>query len=412
MPRKAARTARLLLGAALLLALTQWRVTEARAADAPAPLRIGVLTDMSSSFADFSGPGSVEAVRMAVEDYGGKVLGRPIEVLVGDHQNKADIGSSIASQWYDQQQVQAIFDVPNSGVALAVQDVTRRHNKVLMISSAGTSDLTGKACSPNGIAWVYDTYALAAGTGSYLARHGGNTWYFVTLDYAFGWSLERDVTQVITPLGAKVLGDSRHPLNTPDLSSFLLKAQASGAQVIALANAGTDLVNSVKQAAEFHVTTGGKTLAGLIVYISDVNSIGLQLAQGLILTSPFYWDSDEPTRAFARRFFARTGKMPTMAHAGNYTAVLHYLKAVAAAGTDEAGPVLQKIKSMPIDDFMIHDGHIREDGRVMRDMFVFRVKTPSESRAPWDYYDQIERVPAEQAARPLEQSECPLLAHK
>ena len=404
-----AACARILLIAALLLGAlpsTVW------ADDAPSPFRIGVLTDMSSSFADFSGPGSVAAVQMAVEDFGGRVLGRPIEVLTGDHQNKADIGAAIANRWYDQEGVNAIFDVPNSGVALAVQDITRRKNKVVMISSAGTSDLTGKACSPNGIAWVYDTYALAAGTGSYLARHGGDTWFFITLDYTFGWALQRDVTQIITPLGARVLGQALHPLNISDLSSFLLQAQASGAKVIALANAGTDAVNSVKQAAEFHVVQDGHTLAGLIIYISDVHAIGLPLAQGLILTSPFYWDTNDQTRAFAKRFFARTGKMPTMAHAGNYTAVMHYLRAVAAAGTADAGLVMKRMRDTPINDFMVHDGHIREDGRVMRDMSVFRVKRPEDSHYPWDYYEFVQTIPAEQAARPLSQSECSMLDAK
>ena len=372
-------------------------------------VKIGVLTDMSSLYADLAGPGSVIAAKMAVADFGGKVAGKPIEIISADHLNKPDVGAGIARQWIDQDHVDAIVDVPTSSVALAVQDVTKEKGKIFLMSGPASSDLTGKACSPTGVHWTYDTYALAHGTGGALVKQGGDTWFFITADYAFGQALERDTTAVVTQAGGKVLGGVRVPLNSPDFSSFLLQAQTSKAKVIGLANAGGDTVNSIKQAAEFGITAGGQKLAGLLVFISDVNSLGLQTAQGLVLTESFYWDQNEETRAWTKRFMAESKKVPTMVQAGVYGEVTHYLKAIEAAKTDDAKAVMAKMREMPINDFMTKNGKLREDGRVMRDMYLFQVKAPSESKYPFDYYKQLAVIPAEQAFRPLSESECPLV---
>jgi branched-chain amino acid transport system substrate-binding protein len=372
-------------------------------------VKIGVLTDMSSLYSDLAGQGSVIAAQMAVKDFGGKVAGKPIEVISADHLNKPDVGSNIARQWIDQDHVDAIVDVPTSSVALAVQEVTKEKGKIFLISGAASSDLTGKACSPTSVHWTYDTYALAHGTGGALVKQGGDTWFFITADYAFGQALERDTAAVVTQNGGKVLGSVRAPLNTADFSSFLLQAQSSKAKVIGLANAGGDTVNSIKQAAEFGITAGGQKLAGLLVFISDVNSLGLQTAQGLVLTESFYWDQSDDTRAWSKRFVAEAKKVPTMVQAGVYGAVTHYLKAIEAAKTDEAKAVMAKMRETPINDFMTKNGKLREDGRVVRDMYLFEVKAPSESKYPFDYYKQLAVVPAEQAFRPLSESECPLV---
>jgi branched-chain amino acid transport system substrate-binding protein len=372
-------------------------------------VKIGVLSDMSSLYSDIGGKGSVIAAQMAVKDFGGKVAGKTIEVISADHLNKPDVGSAIARQWIDQDKVDAIVDVPTSSVALAVQDVTKEKGKVFLMSGPASSDLTGKACSPTGVHWTYDTYALAHGTGGALVKQGGDTWFFLTADYAFGHALENDTTAVVKAAGGNVLGSVNVPLNNADFSSFLLQAQASKAKVIGLANAGGDTVNSIKQASEFGIVSGGQRLAGLLVFVSDVNSLGLQTAQGLVLTEAFYWDQNDETRAWSKRFTAESGKVPTMVQAGVYGAVTHYLKAIEAAKSDDGKTVVAKMRDIPINDFMTKNGKLREDGRVMRDMYLFQVKTPAESKYQYDYYKQLATIPAEQAYRPLSESACPLV---
>jgi branched-chain amino acid transport system substrate-binding protein len=372
-------------------------------------IKLGVMSDMSSLYSDIGGKGSVVAAEMAVKDFGGKVAGHQIEVISADHLNKPDVGKSIATQWLDQDHVDAIVDVPTSSVALAVQDVTKEKGKVFLISGAASSDLTGKACSPTAVHWTYDTYALAHGTGGALVKQGGDTWFFLTADYAFGHALERDTAAVVTQSGGKVLGVVRAPINSADFSSFLLQAQTSKAKIIGLANAGGDTINSIKQASEFGIVEGGQRLAGLLVFISDVNSLGLKTAQGLVLTEAFYWDQNEETRAWAKRFTDQTKKVPTMIQAGVYGEVTHYLKAIEAAKTDDAKAVMAKMRELPINDFMTKNGKLREDGRVMRDMYLFQVKAPLDSKYPFDYYKQLAVIPAEQAFRPLSETECPFL---
>jgi branched-chain amino acid transport system substrate-binding protein len=372
-------------------------------------VKLGVLTDMSSLYADLGGPGSVLAAQMAVKDFGGTVAGKKIEVISADHQNKPDVGVAIARQWYDSDHVDAIFDVPTSSVALAVEDVAREKNKVLMISGAASSDITGKSCAATAVHWTYDTYALAHGTGNALVKQGGDTWFFITADYAFGHALQRDTTAVVEAAGGKVLGSVNVPLNNADFSSFLLQAQQSKAKIIGLANAGGDTTNAIKQAAEFGIVEGGQKLAGLLVFISDVNSLGLKTAQGLVLTSAFYWDQNDETRAWSKRFIAETKKPPTMVQAGVYGAVMHYLKAIAVAKTDDGPKVVAQMREMPINDFMTKNGTLRADGRVMRDVYLFQVKTPAESKYQFDYYTQLATIPADQAFRPLSESECPLV---
>jgi len=372
-------------------------------------VKIGVLSDMSSLYSDIAGPGSVVAAQMAVKDFGGKVAGKPIEIISADHLNKADVGSAIARQWFDQDHVDVIVDVPTSSIALSVQDIAKEKGKVFLISGAASSDLTGKACSPTGVHWTYDTYALAHGTGGALVKQGGDSWFFLTADYAFGHALENDTSAVVKAAGGKVFGAVNVPLNNADFSSFLLQAQASKAKVIGLANAGGDTINSIKQAAEFGIVAGGQRLAGLLVFISDVNSLGLAAAQGLVLTESFYWDQNDETRAWAKRFIAERGKVPSMVQAGVYGAVTHYLKAIEAAKTDEGKAVVGKMRELPINDFMTKNGRLREDGRVERDMYLFQVKTPGESKYPYDYYKQLATIPAAEAFRPLSESACPLV---
>jgi branched-chain amino acid transport system substrate-binding protein len=370
-------------------------------------VKIGVLSDMSSLYADIGGPGSAAAAQLAVKDFGGKVGGKAIEIVQADHQNKPDVGSSIVRQWIDNEGVDVIVDVPTSSVALAVQQVTKDKGKVFLISGAASSDLTGKSCSPTGVHWTYDTYALAKGTGSALVKQGGDSWFFLTADYAFGHALERDTADVVKNAGGKVLGQVRHPLNTSDFSSFLLQAQASKAKIIGLANAGGDTINSIKQAAEFGIVAGGQRLAGLLVFITDVHSLGLKTANGLVMTEAFYWDQNDETRAFSKKFEAVMNKKPSMVQAGVYGAVTHYLKAIDAAKTDDGKKVVDQMKATPVNDFMSKNVKVREDGRVMRDMYLFQVKKPEESKGAWDYYKQLAVIPAEEAYRPLKDGNCP-----
>jgi len=381
------------------------------AAQAQTPVKIGVLSDMSSLYTDLAGAGSVVAAKMAVEDSGVEKRGYKVEIISADHQNKPDVGSQIARQWYDIEGVDVIVDTPNSGVALAVNQITRDKNKVFLVSGAATSDLTGKACSPNTIHWTYDTWMLAHGTGSAIVKQGGDTWFFITADYAFGHALERDTGDVVKAAGGKVLGDVKVPLNTQDFSSYLLQAQASKAKIIGLANAGGDTTNSIKQAAEFGIVRGGQKLAGLLVFLTDIHALGLQTAQGLIFTETFYWDLNDQTRAFSKRFTERDkGIHPTMVHAGVYSAVLHYLKAVEALkGAKDGAKVVAKMKETPTDDPLFGKGMVRVDGRKIHPAYLVEVKKPSESKAPWDYYKVLATIPADQAFRPLSEGGCPLV---
>ena len=373
-------------------------------------VKAGVLNDRSGVYADLSGEGSVIAARMAVEDFKAAEKGIKVDIVSADHQNKPDVGSTIARQWYDQDGVDLILDVPTSSVALAVSQITKDKNKILINSGAGTSDLTGKACSPNTIHWTYDTYALGQGTGGAMVKAGGDTWFFVTADYAFGHALERDTAAVVQKSGGKVLGQVRTPFPGTDFSSFLLQAQASKAKVIGLANAGGDLINSVKQASEFGITQGGQKLAGLLTFITEVNALGLQAAQGLVLTESFYWDKDDQTRAWSERFAKLNGgKKPTMVHAGVYSGMLHYLKAGEATKSTDATAVVAKMKDTPTDDPLFGKGSVRADGRKLHDMYLYEVKKPAESKGPWDYYKLISTIPADQAFRPVTEGDCPLV---
>jgi branched-chain amino acid transport system substrate-binding protein len=373
-------------------------------------IKIGVMNDMSSLYADIGGPGSVTAARMAVEDYGAAKKGLKVEIVSADHQNKPDVGSTIARQWYDVEGVDVIVDVPTSSVALAVNQVTRDKAKAFLITGAASSDLTGKACSPNSIHWLYDTWMLANGTGSAIVKTGGDSWFFLTADYAFGHALERDTAEVVKKNGGKVLGQVRHPLNTQDFSSFLLQAQSSKAKIIGLANAGGDTINSIKQAAEFGIVKAGQNLAGLLVFITDVHGLGLNTAQGLILTEAWYWDLNDSTRAWAKRFASRNGgKYPSMNHAGVYSAVLHYLKSVEALKNDDGTKVIAHMKKTPTDDALFGKGRIRADGRKLHDVYLFEVKKPAESKGPYDYYKTRATIPADQAFRPEKDGGCSLV---
>jgi branched-chain amino acid transport system substrate-binding protein len=383
----------------------------AGAAQAQVSVKLGVLNDMSGLYADISGPGSVVAARMAVEDFKAADKGIKAEIVSADHQNKPDNGSSIARKWYDQEGVDLILDVPTSSVSLAVAEVTREKNKVLMVSAGGTSDLTGSKCTPNNVHWTFDTWALANGTGSAMTKRGGDTWFFLTADYAFGAALERDTTEAVQKAGGKVLGSVKHPLSASDFSSFLLQAQGSKAKVIALANAGGDTTNAIKQASEFGITQGGQALAGLLVFSSDIKALGLKAAQGLVLTEGFYWDLNDQTRAFSKRFAAQFGgRMPTSSQAGVYSSVLHYLKAVDALKSKDTEKVMAKMKEMPIDDPLFGKGVLRADGRATHPMYLFEVKKPAESTGEWDLYKTLATIPAEEAFRPLNEGGCPLVS--
>ena len=373
-------------------------------------VKAGVLNDRSGLYADLSGEGSVIAARMAVEDFKAAEKGIKVEIVSADHQNKPDVGSTITRQWYDQDGVDLILDVPTSSVALAVSQITKEKNKIHINSGAGSSDLSGKACSPNTIHWTYDTYALAQGTGGAMVKAGGDSWFFMTADYAFGHALERDASATVIKNGGKVVGAVRTPFPGTDFSSFLLQAQASKAKVIGLANAGSDTTNAIKQAGEFGIVAGGQKLAGLLVFLTDVHSLGLQAAQGLVLTESFYWDRDDGTRAWSERFAKLNGgKKPTMVQAGVYSGLLHYLKAVEATKSKDSATVMAKMKEMPTEDPLFGKGSIRPNGRKMHDMYLYEVKKPSESKGPWDYYKQVSVLPAEQAFQPLAETGCSLV---
>lgn len=373
-------------------------------------VRIGVLTDMSGQFSHESGEGSVTAVKMAVEDFGGKVLGKPIEVVVADHQNKNEVAIAKAREWYDVGKVDMIANLINSSIALAVTNVAQEKNRIAIVNGSGSSRLTNDSCTPNSIHYAYDTYALAQGTGKALIKQGYDSWYFLTADYAFGQALEADTSNVVKANGGTVVGSIRYPIDTPDHSSFLLQAQASKAKVVAIAGSGTTFINAVKSAKDFGLTDGGKqTIAGLLVWVTDIDSMGLNTAQGLVLTNGFYWDRDEETRAFSKRFFEKMKRMPHMGDAGDYSSTMHYLNAIKAAGTDEAKMVMAKMREMPVNDFFAKNGRIREDGRFVHDMYVYEVKKPSESKYAWDYYKLRAVVPGDEAYRPLSESKCPLV---
>ena len=402
--------------AALAVAAGTWLSSAAPASAQAAfdgTVKVGVLNDQSSLYADATGQGSVVAARLAIEDY---MKANPnsklkIELIFADHQNKPDIGANIARQWFERDGVDMILDVPNSGVALAVNEVAKQANKVMVNGSAGTTRLTGDQCSPNTVHWTFDNYALANGTGSAIVATGGDSWFFITADYAFGHDLETQTINVVKAKGGTINGTVRVPLNNADFSSFLLQAQASKAKVVGLANAGGDTINSIKQASEFGVVAGGQRMAGLLVFISDVHSLGLKIAQGLQFTDAFYWDMNDQTRAWTKRFVEKIGKnlYPGMNHGGNYSGMLHYLKAVEAAQTRDGRAIVAKMKELPTDDITFGKGRVREDGRHMHDMHLWQVKTPEESKAPWDYVKLVKTIPADQAWRPLEKSYCPLV---
>jgi branched-chain amino acid transport system substrate-binding protein len=382
------------------------------AALAPIPgfaqVKIGVLNDQSGVYADFAGKWSVEAAKMAVEDFGGTALGRKIEVISADHQNKPDLATSIARRWYEIDGVDMITDLNTSSVALAVHDLSRQLKRIDIVVGAATSQLTGSACQPYGFHWAYDTHALAVGTGGALVEAGGDTWFFLTADYAFGHALEHDTSEVVKAKGGKVLGAVRHPLNNQDYSAFLLQAQASKAKIVGLANAGLDTTNSIKQAAEFGIVAGGQKLAGLLLTLPEVHGLGLAAAQGLVLTESYYWDRNDKSRHFGERFYARMGRMPSMVHAGTYSATLQYLKAVQAAGTKDPDVVAAKLREMTVDDDIYSGGKVLPNGRMVHDLYLFEVKKPSESNKPFDYYKLISTVPGDKAYATLAESGCPL----
>ena len=381
----------------------------ALAQQSTAPLKIGVLSDFSSVYSDIGGMGNVEATKMAIEDFGGSMFGTPIELVTADVLNKPDIAASIARKWYENEGVDMIIDLPTSATALAVMELSKQFEKIMIVTDAASSDITGKSCSPYTAHWTYDTYSNAHTVGSAIVKNGGDTWFFITADYVFGHSIERDTGDVVKAAGGKVLGSVRHPLNTPDISSFLLQAQASKAKIIGLANGGGDTINAIKQAGEFGLVAGGQNLAAIVMFISDVHSLGLKQAQGLIITEAYYWDLNDKTRAFGKRFFDRMKRMPTMNQAATYSATLHYLKAAQAAGTRDTKPVLAKMRETPVRDAFTDNGVLREDGRMVHSMFLFQVKKPEESTGPWDYYKVLAEIPGDQAFRPLKDGGCPLV---
>ncbi len=375
-------------------------------------VKIGVLDDMSGPYAENTGPGDVAAVKFAIADFGGSVLGKPIELVTADFQSKVDVGVGIAKRWYDDENVDLIVGIPNSAIALALVKVAEDKNRIVMPTAAATSALTGKACGPNSIHWIYDTYSLGKTIVNALAKQGGDTWYFITVDYAFGLAVESDATSFIKAAGGKVLGSVRHPLNSADFSSYVLQAQASKAKGLMFANGGNDIINGVKQAAEFGLVKQGMRISAPLMQFPDVHGVGLKVAQGLLMASPFYWDMNPEARAFTDRFTKEMGRPPSFIQAGTYGAVLHYLKAVKAAGTDDAKAVLAEMKKLPINDFMTKDGRVREDGRVIRDMYLMEVKTPEESKGEWDLAKIIATVPGNEAFRPLDQGDCPMVTKK
>jgi len=395
----------LLVSALAIIGLTS---TAAQAQISDDVVRIGVLNDQSSLYADAGGHGSVIAAQMAVEDAGGKVLGKPVDVVFADHQNKADIAVNIARQWFDVGKVDMAIGFDNSAVALAVEQLAAEKDRIAIAGAVGSTAFTGKQCTPTEASWIYDSYALTTSVAKALVAEGHDSWFFITVDYAFGYSLEADASAAVKAAGGKVLGSVRHPLNTSDFSSYLLQAQASGAKVVALADSGGDMINATKQANEFGITRN-QSLASLLVFITDVHSMELKVAQGLKLVTAFYWDRDDETRAWSKRFFERQHAMPTQTQASTYSAVRHYLKSVEAAGTDEAKAVMAKMREIPVNDFFAHNGHLRQDGRLVHDMYFAQVKTPAESTKPWDYYKILSTIPGDQAFRPMSEGGCPLV---
>ncbi|SOY71563.1 ABC transporter substrate-binding protein [Cupriavidus taiwanensis] len=397
----------LALATALACGTTQ---AQPRAAISDDVVKLGMLLDMSGLYADVTGRGSATAAQMAIDDFGGKVLGKKIELVVVDHQNKADIAANKAREWYDTGNVDAILDVAASAPALAVLEVAKQKNRIVVFSGPGTERITNDLCTPVSVHYAYDTYALANTTARATVQRGGKSWFFLTADYAFGHTLQDSATAVINETGGKVVGAARHPIGASDFASYLLQAQASKAQIVGLANAGGDAINAIKAASEFGLTRNhAQRMAGLLLYVNDIHALGLKTTAGLLLTEGFYWDMNDATRAWSRRYFEKLKKMPNMSQAGAYSSVMHYLKAVQAAGTDETAAVMKQMKSMPINDFFAKNGRIREDGRMIHDMYLFEVKTPAESKYPWDYYKVVATVPGEQAFMPAAKSKCPLL---
>ncbi len=399
-----ARSAPCLL-AALVLALA---APPAAAQISDDVVKIGILTDLSGPASDATGQGSVVAAQLAVEDFGATIAGKPIEIVSANHQLKPDVGSQIAGRWYDTEHVDLILDVPISAVGLAVQEVARRRQKLFITHSTGTTDFTGKFCSPYGMQWVFDTYALATGTAREVVKRGGSSWFFLTADYAFGHSLERDASKVVTDSGGTVMGAVRHPYNSADLSSFILQAQASRAKIIGLAGGPPDNINAIKLGGEFGILAGGQQMAGLLILITDIHGLGLKAAQGLLLTTSYYWDMDDRTRTWAKRFYAKLNKMPTMWQAGVYSSVMHYLAAVKASGTDAPLAVAARMRETPIEDFFARHGRLREDGLMVHDLYLVEVKKPEESKYPWDYYKVLATIPGDQAFPPPDPA-CPLV---
>jgi branched-chain amino acid transport system substrate-binding protein len=399
---------RLVLVSALLASCLS--AHDARAQISDDVVRIGVLNDQSGLYADLGGPGSVVAARMAVEDFGGTVLGKPVEIVYADHQNKSDVGAAIAREWFEVGKVDMVIGFDHSAVALAVEQLAAEKGRIAIAGAVGSTAFTGKSCTPTEASWIYDSYALTTSLAKAIVAEGRDTWFFITVDYAFGHSLEADASAAVKAAGGKILGSVRHPLNTADFSSYLLQAQASGAKVVAFANGGGDMVNATKQANEFGLTKN-QTIVSLLVFISDVHSMQLRAAQGLKFVTAFYWDRDEETRIWSKRFFERQGRMPTMPQAAVYSAIRHYLGAIEAAGTDEAKAVMAKMRERPVNDFYVKNGRLREDGRLVHDMYFAQVKAPAESKGPWDYYKLLAAIPGGQAFRPLAEGGCPLVAH-
>jgi branched-chain amino acid transport system substrate-binding protein len=398
--------AALVSAAGLLLAAA---LGAAHAQQPSLPLKIGVLTDLSSVYSDIGGLGNIEATKMAIEDFGGVMFGKPIELVSADVLNKADVAASFARKWWENEGVDMIIDMPTSATALAVMELSKQYEKIVIITDAASSDITGKSCSPYTAHWTYDTYANAHAVGGAIVKNGGDTWFFITADYVFGHSIERDTSKVIEAAGGKVLGSARHPLNSSDFSSLLVQAQASKAKIIGLANAGGDAINVIKQGGEFGIVAGGQNFAAIVMFISDVHSLGLKVAQGLIVTEAYYWDLNDDTRAFGKRFLERMKRMPTMNQASTYSATLHYLKAVQATGTRDTKTVMAKMRDTPVRDVFTRNGTLREDGRMVHSMYLFQVKKPEESKGPWDYYKLLAEVPADQAFRPLRDGGCSLV---
>jgi len=403
------RSAAIATGAALLLVCPFTAQTQEKEKISDGVVKIGMLEDMSSIYADITGVGAVTAAKMAVEDFGGKVLGKPIEIVAADHLNKPDVASAIVREWFDTQHVDALMDVAASATALAAIEIAKTNSKIVVLNGPGATRITNEACTPVSIHYTYDNYALAHGTGAATVKAGYDTWFFLTADYAFGHDLEQITTAFVRTGGGQVLGSVRVPPNTHDFSSALLQAQSSKAKVVGLANAGADSTNSIKQAAEFGIGRGGQKLAGLLIFINDINTLGLEAAQGMLLTNAFYWDRNDESRAWAQRYFQRMSKMPNMTQAGIYSATTHYLRAIEAAGTDATAAAMDKMRSTPINDFFVKDGKIRDDGRMVHEMYLYEVKKPAESKGAWDYYKLVAMIPADQAFQPLADSKCPLV---